>query len=77
MRHKRSAALSQADFVLLAGVPADFRLDYGRHINSHAFFVTANLCPITLAKNNDMRRYDNSEKRKAGQKCVVALHMAH
>ncbi len=32
MRHKRREALREADLVLLAGVPCDFRLDYGRHI---------------------------------------------
>jgi acetolactate synthase-like protein len=56
MRHKRGQALAKADFVLLAGVPADFRLDYGRHINIKAFFATVNLCRVTLSKNNDARR---------------------
>lgn len=32
MRHKRREALKEADVVVLAGVPADFRLDYGRHL---------------------------------------------
>jgi thiamine pyrophosphate-dependent acetolactate synthase large subunit-like protein len=56
MRHKRGNALGKADFVLLAGVPADFRLDYGRHINPRAFFATVNLCAVTLRKNNDLRK---------------------
>jgi thiamine pyrophosphate-dependent acetolactate synthase large subunit-like protein len=30
MRHQRRQALREADCVLLAGVPCDFRLDYGR-----------------------------------------------
>ncbi|MBM74135.1 MAG: acetolactate synthase [Proteobacteria bacterium] len=32
MRHKRSAALREADVVVLCGVPCDFRLDYGSHV---------------------------------------------
>lgn len=32
-RHKRKAALREADLVVLAGIPCDFRLDYGRDIN--------------------------------------------
>jgi len=41
--------------VLLAGVPADFRLDYGRSINGKAWLATVNLCKVTLTKNNDIR----------------------
>ncbi len=33
LRHKRRKALKAADVVLLAGVPADFRLDYGGHLS--------------------------------------------
>lgn len=32
MRHKRTKALREADVVVLAGTPMDFRLDYGGHI---------------------------------------------
>lgn len=56
MRHKRGNALGKADFVLLCGVPADFRLDYGRHVNKSAYFATVNLCPETLKKNNDVHK---------------------
>ena len=42
LRHKRREALKEADLVLLAGVPADFRLDYGNHIRRSAFYVSAN-----------------------------------
>jgi acetolactate synthase-1/2/3 large subunit len=31
-RHQRRNALKEADVVILAGVPSDFRLDYGRHV---------------------------------------------
>ena len=41
-RHKRKEALKQADFVLLAGVPADFRLDYGAHVNRKGYVVGVN-----------------------------------
>lgn len=41
-RHKRRLALKQADLVILAGVPCDFRLDYGRHIRRSAKLVSAN-----------------------------------
>ena len=36
LRHRRKQALREADLVLLAGVPADFRLDYGRQISRKA-----------------------------------------
>ncbi len=42
MRHARRQALREADVVVLAGVPCDFRLDYGRHINARAVVVAAN-----------------------------------
>jgi acetolactate synthase-1/2/3 large subunit len=32
LRHRRREALRAADLVLLAGVPCDFRLDYGRQV---------------------------------------------
>lgn len=51
MRHKRREALREADFVLLAGVPADFRLDYGNHIRRSAYLVSANRSRIDLNKN--------------------------
>jgi acetolactate synthase-1/2/3 large subunit len=42
MRHARRAALREADCVLLAGVPCDFRLDYGRHVRRSATLIAAN-----------------------------------
>ncbi|HXX83627.1 MAG TPA: thiamine pyrophosphate-binding protein [Casimicrobiaceae bacterium] len=42
MRHARRAALREADCVVLAGVPCDFRLDYGRHIRRKAILIAAN-----------------------------------
>ncbi|MFQ5570375.1 MAG: thiamine pyrophosphate-binding protein [Rhodothermales bacterium] len=51
MRHKRRMALKEADFVMLAGVPCDFRLDYGKHIRRRAFYVSANRSRRDLTRN--------------------------
>lgn len=51
MRHHRRKALREADLVILAGVPCDFRLDYGRHIGRHAALVSANRSRAEIAKN--------------------------
>jgi acetolactate synthase-1/2/3 large subunit len=42
MRHQRKRALKGADLVLLAGFPADFRLDYGFSIAKKARLVGVN-----------------------------------
>jgi acetolactate synthase-1/2/3 large subunit len=42
LRHKRREALREADCVILAGVPCDFRLDYGRHIRQSSTLIAAN-----------------------------------
>jgi acetolactate synthase-1/2/3 large subunit len=42
MRHQRRNALREADCVLLAGVPCDFRLDYGKHVRRSAKLIAAN-----------------------------------
>ena len=42
MRHARREALRESDCVVLAGVPCDFRLDYGRHIRRSAVLIAAN-----------------------------------
>ncbi len=42
MRHQRRQALREADCVVLAGVPCDFRLDYGRHIRRSSTLIAAN-----------------------------------
>ena len=51
VRHHRREALREADLVLLAGVPADFRLDYGRQIGRRAAVVAANLSGEEMTKN--------------------------
>jgi acetolactate synthase-1/2/3 large subunit len=50
-RHKRRAALKDADFVLLAGVPCDFRLNYGLSINRKATLVSVNRDDVDVRKN--------------------------
>jgi acyl-CoA synthetase (AMP-forming)/AMP-acid ligase II/thiamine pyrophosphate-dependent acetolactate synthase large subunit-like protein len=42
LRHQRRQALRAADCVILAGVPCDFRLDYGRHIRGSSTLIAAN-----------------------------------
>ncbi len=42
LRHRRRQALKEADCVILAGVPCDFRLDYGRQIRRSATLIAAN-----------------------------------
>jgi acetolactate synthase-1/2/3 large subunit len=51
LRHKRKEALREADLVLLAGIPCDFRLDYGRHIGRKAVFVSVNRSEADLRQN--------------------------
>jgi acetolactate synthase-1/2/3 large subunit len=50
-RHRRREALREADLVILAGVPCDFRLDYGRHIGRGARVVAANLSRAEARRN--------------------------
>jgi acetolactate synthase-1/2/3 large subunit len=42
LRHQRRQALREADCVVLAGVPCDFRLDYGRHVRRSSTLIAAN-----------------------------------
>ena len=51
LRHKRKEALREADLVVLAGVPSDFRLDYGHHIGRRAVLVAANRSRAEIAQN--------------------------
>lgn len=50
-RHHRKEALREADLVILAGVPCDFRLEYGRHISSKAQLISINRSKEDLLKN--------------------------
>jgi len=51
LRHQRKEALREADLVLLAGIPNDFRLDYGRQINHKAFLISVNRSEHDLRMN--------------------------
>ncbi len=51
MRHQRRQALRESDCVVLAGVPCDFRLDYGKHIRRSATLIAANRSPKEARKN--------------------------
>lgn len=64
MRHARKAALKAADLVLLAGVPCDFRLDYGQHIGRKATYIAANRSEEEMHRN---RRPDIAVPGDAGR----------
>ena len=69
-RHQRRKALKEADLVILAGVPSDFRLDYGRHVRRNATLISANLSRTDLNRN---RRPDIGVLADAGQfLCALA-----
>lgn len=50
-RHKRTAALKEADVAIVMGFPFDFRLAYGRSIASDATLIGVNLSMRDLRKN--------------------------
>lgn len=50
-RHRRRDAIKGADLVILAGVPCDFRLDYGKQIRRSAKLVSFNLSRRELRLN--------------------------
>jgi thiamine pyrophosphate-dependent acetolactate synthase large subunit-like protein len=64
MRHQRRNALREADCVLLAGVPCDFRLDYGKHVRRSAKLIAANRSAKDARLN---RRPDVTALGDAGQ----------
>jgi thiamine pyrophosphate-dependent acetolactate synthase large subunit-like protein len=64
MRHQRRHALREADVVLLAGVPCDFRLDYGKHVRRSATLIAANRSAKDAKLN---RRPDVAAIGDAGQ----------
>jgi thiamine pyrophosphate-dependent acetolactate synthase large subunit-like protein len=64
--HERKKALKTADCIVLAGVPADFRLDYGRQFNRTARLIaisrnkpdlTMNMPAVYLARQTDPARF--------------------
>lgn len=50
-RHKRSQALKEADLILIAGLPVDFRLNYGFQLNRKARHIAVNRSKEDLFKN--------------------------
>ncbi len=63
-RHARGKALKEADLVIIAGFPFDFRLGYGRSIGRKATLVSVNLSATDLRKN---RRPDVPVKLHPGE----------
>ncbi|MBW2218790.1 MAG: thiamine pyrophosphate-binding protein [Deltaproteobacteria bacterium] len=51
IRHHRKNALKNADLVMIAGMPCDFRLNYGRAINSKATLISINRSKTDLTMN--------------------------
>jgi len=51
MRHQRKKALKNADLVILAGMPCDFRLDYGRSFGSDTKIISVNRSKTDLRLN--------------------------
>lgn len=51
LQHARSTALKEADLVILAGVPLDFRLGYGRTINRGAKVIAIRREPDSSERN--------------------------
>ena len=51
MRHQRKKALQKADLVIIAGMPCDFRLNYGRSIGSGARIIAVNRSKRDLKLN--------------------------
>jgi acetolactate synthase-like protein len=51
LRHNRRMTLKKADLVILAGMPMDFRLNYGRDINRRAALITINRSKKEVKKN--------------------------
>ena len=50
-RHRRREALKDADLVVLAGLPLDFRLDYGRGFGRHTRLISVNRSKADLTQN--------------------------
>jgi len=53
-RHSRGVALKKSDLIILLGVSADFRLNYGRSLPKSAKIVTINRDVAELNKNTDL-----------------------
>ncbi len=51
MHHQRKKALKNADLVILAGMPCDFRLNYGRSLGSETKIISVNRSKTDLRLN--------------------------
>ena len=51
MRHQRKQAIKNADLVILAGMPCDFRLNYGRSFGSETRIISVNRSKTDLRLN--------------------------
>lgn len=62
MRHHRKDALKAADLVVLAGMPCDFRLDYGRAIPAGTALIAINRskADLTLNRKPDLALHADS-----------------
>jgi thiamine pyrophosphate-dependent acetolactate synthase large subunit-like protein len=69
MRHARRKALRESDCVLLAGVPCDFRLDYGKHVRRSATLIAAN----RSRKDARLNRKPTVEVLGDAGRCLVDL----
>ncbi|HEY6063843.1 MAG TPA: thiamine pyrophosphate-dependent enzyme, partial [Chitinophagaceae bacterium] len=67
--HKRKEALKNADLIILAGLPVDFRLNYGRGFSREANKITINLNKPELRKNINPRQTIHCNPAK----CIIAL----
>lgn len=54
IRQKRTLALKEADVVVMAGIVADFRLDYGRVLSRRSKIIAVNRSVEHLTRNTDM-----------------------
>ncbi len=59
--HRRNSTLAEADLVVLAGMPCDFRLDYGRAINPKAEVISINRSKRDLILNRRPRLAVNAD----------------
>ena len=72
-RHRRRDALKKADLVILAGVPCDFRLNYGRAIGRSVTLISANRSRHDLRLN---RKPDIGVVADAGGFLTDLAHVA-
>lgn len=69
-RHGRARALKEADLVIIAGMPCDFRLDYGRQINPDAVYIAINRSREALSLNKKPHLAVNADP------CTFLLELA-